>query len=161
MGWTISAAQIAKHGQEDSALNRSLLRRLFGEQHGQAIIEMAVAMPLFILMIMGTFELSMMMMSYCSANYAARMAARYASIHSSSSLSPATVASVTAVVNDNLWVRTTSTPAVVVCWGGGCSNPANNFVGNLVGVGVVWWNAPFLSGNSGLLTTQAYRIVTR
>jgi hypothetical protein len=104
-------------------------------------------------------EFGFTMFSYCSATYAAREAARYASMHSSTSLSPATVASVTAVVRANLWTVSSGSPAVVVCWGGGCSNPANNLVGNLVGVGVVWWNPPFLKENSRLYATQAYRII--
>jgi Flp pilus assembly protein TadG len=140
-------------------LNKLKVRKVVGEQNGQAIIETAVVLPLFFLCVIGIFELAFMMFSYCSANYAARAAARYASIHSNTSLSPASVATITAVVKDNLWIHTTSAPAVIVCWGGGCSNPTNNVVGNLVGVGVLWWNAPFLKQSSVLFATQAYRIV--
>jgi len=142
-------------------LNKFRLRKAVGEQDGQAVIETAVVLPLFFLCVMGIFELSMMTFSFCSANYAAREAARYASIHSSTSLSPATVASVTAVVNNNLWLHSSGAPAVVVCWGGGCSNPSNNLVGNLVGIGVVWWNPPYLKQGTLLFTTQAYRIITQ
>jgi Flp pilus assembly protein TadG len=140
-------------------LNRLRFRRTIRDQNGQAVIETAVVLPLFFLCVVGIFEFGLTMFSYCSATYAAREAARYASMHSSSSLSPATVASVTAVVRANLWTDASSTPAVVVCWGGGCSNPANNLVGNLVGVGVVWWNPPFLKENTKLFSAQAYRIV--
>ena len=86
-------------------MNKFRLRKAVGEQDGQAVIETAVVLPLFFLCVMGIFELAMMMFSFCSANYAAREAARYASIHSSTSLSPASVASVTAEVNNNLWLH--------------------------------------------------------
>lgn len=143
-------------------MNKLRLRKAVSEQDGQALIEMGVVLPLFFVCVMGIFEFSLMMFSYCSANYAAREAARYASVHSNTSLSPASVNSITAVVNANLWLHSTATPNITVCWGSsGCGTSTQNLVQNRVEVEITWSNPAFLQLSSVSLGTQAYRIITQ
>jgi Flp pilus assembly protein TadG len=136
-----------------------------GSESGAAMIEMAIALPIYLLIVFGLFECSIVLSTYCSATYACRDGARYASLHSASSLSPASVSQISAMVQSELFLRATMAPTVNVTY----TNPstgatATNAVGNMVLVSASWGQTltiPFLSSQNFTIATQAYQVVTR
>ena len=58
----------------------TLIRRLKQQQSGQALIELALVLPLFILLLFGLIEMSILGYSYISVNNAARSGVRVASV---------------------------------------------------------------------------------
>jgi len=138
--------------------------RLAGESGG-AILEMAVAIPLYLLVIFGIFEYSIILFTYCNATYASRYAARYASMHSTSSLAPATVSQIQSMTTSMLFLSSVLTPTVSVSY----LNPSTgasstNTVGNIVQVNVSWTQTvkvPFGNTQSVSVATQGYQVISR
>jgi Flp pilus assembly protein TadG len=108
------------------ATSRSLLK---GEE-GSTVLETALVLPPFFLLLFGLFSFSIVLFGYCNATFSSRAAARYASLHSSTSLSPCTTATVTAVVTPYLAVTPGATATVTPAW------PSGNTIGNTVTVTV-------------------------
>jgi len=139
-------------------------KRIFRERDGQAVLEMALVMPLFILVTFGTFECGMALMNYVNACYAIRVGARYASVHSSSSLSPATTAQIQAMVTSNMYMANVSSTTVIVSYGNRSGGAGGNYVGDLVGIGLLWGqnlNIPFYGKSNFYVNTQTYRIIVQ
>lgn len=104
------------------------------------------------------------MAGYCSASYAAGVGARYASVHSLTSMSPATATVVSNLVKAQFFMPGSSSQAVQVSYSaaaGGAS--ATNNVGSQVIVGVTWTQSISLPGYGKTLSmnSQAYRFITR
>jgi hypothetical protein len=59
-----------------------------GRQDGSSLIEVAVVMPPFFLLLYGIVAFAIALNGFASATYGAREAARYCSLHSSTSLVP-------------------------------------------------------------------------
>jgi Flp pilus assembly protein TadG len=132
-------------------------RRALCDGSGQTIIEMAVALPSFLLLLLGIFNFSMVMFDYENATFACRVGARYASVNSASSRSPCTATSVKAMIQPYLWTPANST-TVSVSW------PNGNSVGSTVSVSitVVFPLAiPFFSGTSVTVGTSEQRTIVR
>jgi len=134
--------------------------RFLNEQNGATLVEMAVVFPLFFFIVLGIMEFSVLMLNYINIQYAVRVAARYASIHSSTSASPASTSQVQAIVTSNLFLPSITSPTVIVYYGTG-SGAGSNIVGDLVGVGVIWQNATIMGVKFVWPTAEAYRIITR
>lgn len=166
------------HGSGESILRRLLA---MGGQSGQAVLEMAFAVPLFLAVVFGIFQSSIVMLTYCSATYACRNAARFASLHSSTSLAPSLCSDVTTMVQNGLFLSSSIHPTVNVrysiatfnstaipafgaaCTGGGTTDP-NNVPGNLVQVQATWTQTmliPFMPTSSFSVGTQTFRTITR
>lgn len=129
-----------------------------GGEEGQTLIEMAVALPVFCMMLFGIFGFAIVLFGWCNITYASRAAARYASLHSGTSLVPATTATVSAVV----------TPYLVAVAAGGSSTTVTYTPGNTIGATVkvsvsAKYNVvmPFTSYNSFTMTSAAQRTITR
>jgi len=134
-------------------------------QRGSVLVETALVLPMFFALLFGTMEIAIMLCEYCSANFACREAARYASVHSTTSENPATTAGIQAIVTENLIQFNSSTPTITVCYGTPtpCAS-ASNAVGNMVGVGVSWSESvPWLTHGATTisLSAQSYRVVSR
>jgi Flp pilus assembly protein TadG len=71
-------------------------RKLAKCQGGGTMIEMAIVLPCFMLLLLGLFEFAQVCYGYNAMNYGVREASRYASLHSANSVSPA---SITAIQN--------------------------------------------------------------
>ena len=115
------------------SLRRRLLRVAalgMGEQDGGTLIEMAVALPTFFLLLFGLMDFSIMLFGYSNATFACRAGARYASLHSSTSLTPASAAMIQGVVTSYLWAAPSGGVTVNTTW-----SPANT-VGSSVTVTV-------------------------
>jgi hypothetical protein len=90
------------------------LRRLMQGKSGQAVVETALLLPVFFLLFVGTIQYAITLFTYCNATYACRNAARYASVRSTSSISPASVAQVKSLVTSGLFLNTAIAPTVAV-----------------------------------------------
>jgi len=88
---------------------------------GQSLIEMAVVLPTFFLLLFGLFQFSIILFGLGNATFAARAAARYASVNSASSLSPCSTASITAIAMQYLPLAPADTVTVSPTWSAGNS----------------------------------------
>jgi Flp pilus assembly protein TadG len=168
-GRDVSQLQARRTGRAKRLLGS--LRGLRGKQGeaGSMMIETAIVLPVFCIMLFGFFEYSLGLAAYMNAVYAARIGARFASLHSLSSQSPATQSQVEAVVQANLFLPFFSggtAPYSAVYYGQAQyrTSSAGNYQGDLVGVGVFWYqnfNVPFIPAQSSLISTQAYRVIER
>ncbi|MFZ1085210.1 MAG: TadE family protein [Terracidiphilus sp.] len=135
-----------------------MLLRL-GDDEGSTLMEMAFMLPLFLMLVIGTIQASILLYNYCDAVYSVRVAARYASLHSETSGDPACQTTINSIVTGNLRLAGSGgTPAVLLLYGAGTNG---NYVGDLVGVGIVWANNPVLGGSQYYVSAQAYRIISR
>ncbi len=86
----------------------------FHAEDGGALIEVALLMPVVLLMVFGVVQFGILMLKYSTACYAAQAGARYASLHSITSQSSASDALIQQVVKNNLlldqaaWTVTTN-----------------------------------------------------
>jgi Flp pilus assembly protein TadG len=144
----------------------SLWRRLsaFGCQSGQAALEMAVALPVFLLLVFGVAQCSFLLMTYCNATYACRNAARYAALHSSTSLLPASSTQIRSMVQSGLILSASITPTITVNYVNSNLGAGTNDIGNMVLVQVTWSQGliiPFSSARTLTVGTHTYRPITR
>jgi Flp pilus assembly protein TadG len=133
--------------------NRNLLK----DQSGGTLLEMALVLPPFFLLLFGFFEFSIVLFGYCSATYASRVTVRYAAVHSSTSLAPCTATSVTAMATAQLWAPS-GTATITPTW------TTSNTIGNTVKVtiSIAYPNAlPVISGASVTVTGSAQRTIMR
>jgi Flp pilus assembly protein TadG len=146
-------------------LGRGLPGRLAREEPGQAALEMAFAMPLFLAVVFGMIQCSLVLQSYCNATYACRNAGRYAMLHSLTALAPSSVTDIQTMVKSSLFQYSSVQPTVTVSY----LNPSNlatatNAVGNLVCVKATWsqrFYIPFMTTSSFTIGTQTCKMISR
>jgi Flp pilus assembly protein TadG len=73
------------------------------EETGSELVELAVVLPIYFLLVFGILGFAIVLFAYCNATYAARTAVRYAMVHSSTSLAPCTTTTLQNIVNPLLW----------------------------------------------------------
>lgn len=151
----------------------SVWRRLRHEEQGQSAIEMALAMPLFLMVVFGMVETAIVMQTYCNATYACRNAARYAALHSPSSLAPTTAAQVHTMVQSGLFLNAAISPTITVQYSTATfssstaptfSSGGTNAIGYLVQVKATWsqtMTIPLIAPISFTVGTQATRLISR
>lgn len=136
-----------------------------GADAGQSAIEMALAMPLFFVIVFGMIQASLLLQTYCNATYACRNAARYASIHSSTSLAPSTSSQIQTMVRSGLFLNASITPTITVSYLDPSSlATSTNTVGNLVFVKATWGQRmviPFITTSAFSVGTQTYKMISR
>lgn len=140
------------------------LRRLMQGKSGQAVVETALLLPVFFLLFVGTIQYAITLFTYCNATYACRNAARYASVRSTSSISPASVAQVQSLVTSGLFLNTAIAPTVAVAYYTPALAIGSNTVGDIVTVSASWNQTiviPFMSNQSVSVGTQASSMITR
>jgi Flp pilus assembly protein TadG len=71
--------------------------RLAGDE-GSSLIELAVVLPVVMLLVLGLIDVCLILFGMGTANFAGRSALRYASMHSNTSYSPATQAQLSNIV---------------------------------------------------------------
>lgn len=119
------------------------------------MLEVALVMPVFLLMIFGAMQFAIVLFGYCNGSYAVRNAARYASVHSGTSMSPATVATVQQAITPLLWM---GAPVVTVSW------PSGNTIGAPVRISLTQTYStllPFASEPQLAISCSASRIIVR
>jgi Flp pilus assembly protein TadG len=121
------------------------LRTLCKNQRGQAIVEMALILPLLLMMLMGMVEMGRIGNAYLTATHAARHGARYGAVGGSN----------TEIINKVLQAAPSFDPAKVTV----TILPQNRGVGDDITVSVVYpieLIAPLISGlvNNPVLVTS-------
>jgi Flp pilus assembly protein TadG len=76
--------------------------RQLGNSRGQTLIEFAVSVFLLVMLLLGVFEISRMILVYTTVANAARVGARYAIVHGANASPTGTVALVQGVVRNYL-----------------------------------------------------------
>ena len=126
-------------------------------EDGGSILEVALGAPVLMLLVLGAMQFSILLFGYCSMSFATRNAVRFASLHSNTSLAPATTASVQATVIQWLWASTGQF-TVAVNW------PSGNAIGYPVKVTVTQtYNVilPFTAQKQIMMKTVASRSIAR
>ncbi len=149
------AAESTVQGTAEDITLRQKLFRGRRREDGSTLVEVAIVLPTFFLLLFGFFNIMFVLFGFCDANYAANVAARYASLHSSTSAHPATVASVKAVIQANLYIPGGATPTLIVNYSGN-----GNTVGQPVGIGILYQAAPGMALKNESVTVQAFRYIT-
>jgi Flp pilus assembly protein TadG len=141
---------------------RKSLRQARGER-GSGLIEFALVLPVLFLVLFGIFAFSMAMASDLSATYSLRMAARYASVHSLTSVNPASTAYLSNLVNSSLFLPQGSSPTVSVSYVSFLGAASGNYVGNAIILTVAWSQSINVPLYSKVLpfTNQTYRMITQ
>lgn len=151
--------------QRTPVLGRHLRAAFFNDSAGDELVEVAIAMPIFLVAAFGICQFAILFFSYINATYECRVAARYASTHSSTSLSPVTKSQLQSMVTSNLYLNTAITPQVTVTY----YTPLqvvtqNNVIGNVVEVNTTWtqtFQFPYFNQKNISVGTQAYRVILR
>jgi Flp pilus assembly protein TadG len=117
----------------------AVMRRIgrFENEGGASLIEIALVLPVFFLLVFGIFQFAIVFCTFSNANYAVRKAARYASIHSTTALNPCTPATVQSMVAADLFVSASQIYVVTVT---GCPGS----IGSNAKVSVSWSQKVYL-----------------
>ncbi|MBL8296303.1 MAG: pilus assembly protein [Bryobacterales bacterium] len=108
-------------------------------RRGGAIVEGALALTVIILMFFGLIDFGRLMFTYNSLAYAAQQAARYASVHGSSSKTPATLNQLDSITKATMIGTLSADLTTTVTW------TPNADPGSLVSVQVTCAFRPLLS----------------
>ena len=139
------------------------IRNAGHRQDGDSMIEMALVLPPFFLLLFGIFSFSMTMVSYLSATYWLRAAARYGGMHSLTSISPASTAYLSNMITSNIFLPSGSSQPPVITYSTYLGAASGNYVGNVIIVTIAWTqtiNVP-LYFKTLSLQTQTYRMITK
>jgi hypothetical protein len=141
--------------------------RLGGNQAGSTLIETALMLPLFFMLLFGVFKFAQISFGYNNASYAVHVAARYASLHSSTSVVPATSATVLKIITPYMYAigANQAPPGCGNCFALGYSGTQNgNVIGNKVTVTIGMQYCiilPYYNGNCFILFAADTRNITR
>jgi len=86
------------------------------------MLEMALVLPVYFLMVYAVIELCFVMFGYCNATYACRQAARYAATHGTGSTYQCTSTDVANVATQYLWGAPKNGVTINTTWSNG-GNP--------------------------------------
>jgi Flp pilus assembly protein TadG len=86
------------------------------ESEGQVMVEFAMVVSVFLLMLFGIMMMTMAVSNYNTVSSAAREAVRYAIVHSPNSASPATNAQIQQIAYNNAVNLNSSKMTVTVSW---------------------------------------------
>ena len=84
-----------------------MIKELKRKENGQAIVEMALVLPIFLLLLFGIFEMSIIGYTYISLNNAARAGARVASVGGSDLDITTTIQNAVVLNNSSLTINIT------------------------------------------------------
>lgn len=103
-------------------------RELLREETGSDLVETALVLPLYLMLIFGITSFAILFFAYCNATFASRAAVRYAVVHSSTSLAPCNAAILQGIVNPLLWGAPSGGVVVTPLWN------LSNTIGSTVSV---------------------------
>ncbi len=107
------------------------------DERGTSLVETALVLPVVLFLTFGFINLCLILLGIGNANYACRVAVRYASLHSVSSYSPATQAQLTSIVKPFILPYPSNTYTVTENYDSGGGLTSATGPGNNVGLGVV------------------------
>ena len=126
-------------------------------QRGASTVEAAFVLPTYLLLCFGFVTFAWIMFGYCNATYAARITARYAAVHGSSSPSPCTNSSLSTLANSYLWGAPANGVTVASSW----PNGKNIYDWVTVNITLVYpTGIPFASLSSITVGTSATEMIT-
>ena len=133
----------------------------YSDECGQAILETAIVMPGFVLLLFGSARFSMALTSYHGGSYAIRSAARYGSTHSATSPSPAAVADIQHLVAVAPFVPAGA--QINVSYVGYQGAASGNYTGNVLYVQLQYSQTISLVGYSKTftVTSSTFRYILR
>ncbi len=148
--------------QQLSRLRFAGLHPRFSHQEGgTALVETAVTLPAFTLLLFGIFQFSMAITSYLGCVYTIRSVTRYAGMHSLNSGSPASVAQLQTMVLAGSFIPQGSSTVVSVGYFTYVGSSSGNLPGNVVAVSVQYPQSiivPFY-GRTFTMSTITYRLI--
>ena len=100
-------------------------------QRGAAMIEMALVLPVYFLLVYGVFQICFVLFGYCNATYACRVAARYAAVNGTGNTYQCTAADVKNVATPYLWGAPKNGTTITTTW------PTDHNPGSLVIVRII------------------------
>jgi Flp pilus assembly protein TadG len=133
-----------------------LAAKLREEETGSDLVETALVLPLYLMLIFGITSFAILFFAYCNATYASRTAVRYAVVHSSTSLAPCNAATLQSIVNPLLWGAPSGGVVVTSQW-----NPSNT-IGNVVSVTVQMTythGLPYISPNGLVVQVTSQGVI--
>jgi len=139
-------------------MKRQRTRGLAGSRRGSNILESALVLNAFLLILFGMVEFGMSVYTLNFVKYAARDASRYASVRGSTSTSPATNATITSFVKNQAAAINAANITVTTTWS------PNNQPGSTVQVRVACNYSPLLtivSPNSYVIYGRSILTISR
>lgn len=127
------------------------MRRTLHQESGSGLLEFALVLPVFFLLVFGFIDFALVMANVCNATFATRSALRYTSLHSQTSYVPAKPDDVTNIVTPFLLPYPRSTSKTTLSYSKG------NTVGSLATIEVDLTYRLILPG----LTMDAFTIRTQ
>lgn len=130
---------------------------IYHDERGSLLVETALLLPVFLMFVFGIITFAAMMCSYGNLCFATRAATRYACLHSSTSYSPATTASINSVISPFWFSYPSNTYATTVTYGS-----SGNVVGGTATVSVAVTydlSMPFYSAPGMTLTHQSSGVI--
>ncbi len=122
------------------------------KQRGTAMVEMALILPVYFLLVYGTIQFCWVMFGYCNATYACRQAARYAAVHGTGAPYTCTSTDVKNVASQYLWGAPKNGITINSSWPSG--NSPNHYL--TVTISLVYpTGIPFSSISSIIVGTSA------
>lgn len=94
------------------------------------MVEYALVLGLFIMVVFGIVQFSLILFGYNNATYASRIAMRYAVVHGSTSSTPCTSPTISGIVTPLLWGAPSGGYTVTTTW------TPNNTPGSTVSINV-------------------------
>jgi Flp pilus assembly protein TadG len=95
---------------------RLVSRERLASQSGSTIVEFALVVPIFFLLIFGFIAFAIIFAGYCSAAYASQAAVRYAIVHGNNSSYACSNTDITALVAPYLWAAQSGGSTVTTTW---------------------------------------------
>jgi Flp pilus assembly protein TadG len=97
-------------------------------QRGSAMIEMALVLPVYFMLVFGMVQLCFILFGYCNATYASRQAARYAAVHGTGATYTCTSTDIQNVALQYLWGAPKNGVTISTSWPDTTTNNPNNYV---------------------------------
>jgi Flp pilus assembly protein TadG len=85
-------------------------------ERGSAVVEFALVLPLFFLLMFSCVQFSLFFFTYCNAIHASQVAVRYAIVHGAVAFGPCSDASLTNLVTPLVWGAPANSVAVTTTW---------------------------------------------
>ena len=138
------------------------LSRALRQESGATMVEIAVTLPIFSLLLFGLINFALVIFGFCNVTYASRFAARYASLHSSTSQVPATTTSVQSIVAPFIFQYPANTSSTTLFYVQQYAASNGNLIGNAAGVTVsITYTLvmPFFTFQGPALSSTSYGLI--
>lgn len=98
------------------ATRRGGWKRLWREEDGNELLEVALVLPVFLMFTFGLLQMMLFLYCYVAATYGSRAAMRYATQHGAASITPCAAADLQAIVRSYAAVLPAGSVVVTPTW---------------------------------------------